>query len=646
MLKTSRRLVSFMVSVLMVASVFFGSISFADSKEVIDLRIMATTDIHTAYTNYNYYTDSVNDQAGFVKVASLIKKNKEEMKGNTLLFDNGDLIQGTPYGDYIAKVKGLKADETYPMIDAMNKLGYDAATLGNHEFNFGLDYLNSVISKAKFPYVSANLYKADGKENYIKPYVMLDKKFKDASGKEVTMKVGVIGFLPPQIMTWDSANLTGKVTTKDIIETANKYVPQMKKEGADIIIALAHTGLGTEESKEMAENAGYQLSKVEGIDAIVSGHSHSPFPNKSYEGIKGVDLQKGLVNGKPYIIAGSAADALGVMDIKVEKAGDKWTVKEGKAYHQMVYDKANKKALAENDKEIEAVFENDHKKTLDYIRSAIGETKSPIFSFFALGQDDSSVQLVTNAQKWYVEQKIKGTDLEKLPVLSAAAPFKAGGRNGIDYYTNIPKGTLAIKNMADLYVYPNTLYVMKVKGSEVKEWLEMSAGQFNQIDPKKEGEQMLVNDVFPTYNFDVIDGVSYEIDVTQPAKYNKDGKVVNKDASRIVNLQYNGKAIDMNQEFLVATNNYRAGGGGNFPGINLTKSVIASPDENRQIIVDYIKTQKIVDPKADGNWKFKKIENNKAKIVLLSSPKAKDMAGENFKYEGEGKDGYSKYVLK
>ena len=217
---------------------------------------------------------------------------------------------------------------------------------------------------------------------------------------------------------------------------------------------------------------------------------------------------------------------------------------------------------------------------------------------------------------------------------------------GVDYFTNIPVGTLAIKNMADLYVYPNTLYVLKLKGSDVKEWLEMSAGQFNTIDPNKDEEQMLVNEVFPTYNFDVIDGVSYEIDVTKAPRYDKDGKLINVGSERISNLKYNGKIIDMNAEFLVATNNYRASGGGNFPGINASKAVIASPDENRQVIVNYIKTLKIVDPKADGNWKFKKVEGNKAKVILLSSPLAKDLVGENLQYLGEGPNGYVKYLVK
>jgi len=618
-------------------------LSLVSFAQEIALKILATTDLHTQYTNYNYYTDAPNDQVGLVKIATLIKQNREAMKGNVLVFDNGDTIQGTPLGDYLAKSFDGKKN-VYPMMEAMAKLGYDAATLGNHEFNYGLDYLNAVLKGSKTPYVSSNLYDAKGQKNYVKPYVILEKTFVDTEGKSQKVKVGVIGFLPPQIMIWDGAKLDGKVSTKGIIESAKKYIPEMKKHGAEIIVALAHTGMGKVEGDDKGENMGYQLTQVEGIDAVVSGHSHAPFPNATYKDMQGVDIANGLVNGKPYVIAGSLGDALGVMDLTIDNSTGKWVVKSAKSSIQPVYDKVTKKSV-ETDKEIEAVFTKHHEGALGYIRNAIGQTKSPITSFLALGKDDSSIQLVNAAQKWYAEKTVKGTQYEGLPILSAAAPFKAGGRMGVDYFTNIPAGTLAIKNMADLYVYPNTLYILKLKGSDVKEWLEMSAGQFNTIDPTKAEEQMLVNDGFPTYNFDIIDGVTYEIDITKAPKYNKDGKIVNA-SERIVNLKYNGKAIDMNGDFLMVTNNYRAGGGGSFPGINLTKAVIASPDENRQAIVNFIATQKVVDPKADGNWKFKAVEGNKAKVILLSSPLAKDFVGDTFVVDGEGPNGYTKYLLK
>lgn len=196
------------------------------------------------------------------------------------------------------------------------------------------------------------------------------------------------------------------------------------------------------------------------------------------------------------------------------------------------------------------------------MNTPIGSTTDDIHSYFSLVQDDPSVQVVTNAQKWFVEKYVaeKKPEYKNLPILSVGAPFKAG-RNGVAEYTEIKKGDLTIRSAGDLYLYDNTLKAVKVKGSVVKEWIEMTAGKFNQIDPNKSEEQALLNPSFPVYNFDVIDGVNYQIDVTKPARYDVNGNLVNSASSRVVNLTYNGQAIDLNQEFIVVTNNYRAGGG-------------------------------------------------------------------------------------
>lgn len=640
-MKKNKSLLSLLLSLSLVCP-FFSSLSYADTA---DLKILATTDIHTAYKDYNYYTDKEDAKSGLVRVASIIKEQRKEAgEKNTLLFDNGDFIQGTPLGDYLARIKGLKKGEKYVGVEILNYLHYDAVALGNHEFNYGLEYLDNVMQTANYPHLSANTYKYGTNEHYVKPYVLLDKQILTDTGDFKDITIGVIGVVPPQILVWDSAHLDKKLDVKDIVESVKKYVPKMKQEGADIIVALSHSGMGSE-NPNTNENVAYQISQIDGIDVVISGHSHLAFPSDKYKGMKNVDIEKGLVNGKPFNISGAYADALGVIDLKISDDTGKWVIEEAKSKNIPVFNKEENKSV-EPDKEVEKILEDTHKGTLEYIRSAIGETKSPITSFFALAQDDSSIQLVNNAQKWYAQQVLKGTEYEKLPILSAAAPFKAGGRMGPQYYTNIEKGTLAIKNMADLYIYPNTLYVLKINGAELKNWLERSAGQFNQIDPSKEGEQMLVNNEFPTYNFDVIDGVEYKIDITQPSKYDRNGKLINKDANRIVDLTYDGKPVEDDQVFAIATNNYRAGGGGNFPNINLEKSIYAAPDENRQIIVNYISQTKEIDPKADGNWTFAPIKDNKSTIILQSSPNAKDMAGEDFEFVNvDEKTGYANYKL-
>ena len=651
--KNKQILAAFLLS----SSLVVSAISFpltpvsAAASSTLKLRLLETTDIHTNIVNYDYYQDKSTDEFGLAKTATLIKKAREEAK-NSILIDNGDLLQGNPLGDYVAKIDPLKDGETHPVYKAMNLLNYDLGNIGNHEFNFGLEHLDRSLKGAKFPYINSNVYVDDkdnnpnNDKNLFTPYQILERKFKDESGKEVTLKVGVIGFVPPQIMQWDKANLEGKVIAKDIVETAKKFIPEMKQKGADIIVAVPHSGLGPVENAANLENASYQLSKIDGIDAILFGHSHLVFPGPGFENIPGVDSEKGTINGKPAVMPGYWGNNLGVIDLTLTQENGKWKVAESTSKAIPIYDKANKASLADADKSILDAVKEDHDHTVEWVRSAVGKTASPIFSYFALVQDDPSIQIVTNAQKWFVEKNIKGTEYDGIPVLSAGAPFKAGGRNGASYYTNIPAGTIAIKNVSDLYIYPNTLKAVLINGTTLQEWLERSAGQFNQIDVKKSEEQQLVNEAFPTYNFDVIDGVTYQIDVTGPSKYAIDGTIANKDANRIKNLSFNGKPVKAEDKFIVVTNNYRASGGGSFPGLDGTNIVIDSPDENRQVVIDYILSQKDINPAADNNWSFTPVKE-KVNVTFTSSPDAKPFAEKmsNMKFINVLENGFAKFQI-
>jgi 2',3'-cyclic-nucleotide 2'-phosphodiesterase len=617
---------------------FLKQYSASQANSTVSLRILGTTDIHTNVMNYDYYKDVEANNLGLAKTALLIQEARKE-NPNTLLFDNGDAIQGTPLGSYAANIKGLKDGELHPTIASMIPLNYDAATLGNHEFNYGLEFLDEVTDDAPFPYVNANVLSTETNELLYDPYVLIDKEVVDSKGEKITIKVGVTGIVPPQILKWDKSHLEGKVIAEDAVHAVEKLVPQMKQAGADVVVVLSHSGMGDATHEIGEEDISYLLTKINDVDAVITGHAHAVFPGKVDDSLTNVDQENGTMNGVPIVMPGKYGSHLGVIDLTLEQKNGEWDVTKGTG--------AVREISKDNNKVDEAVVnsvKDAHEGTINYVRQAVGTTTADIHSYFSQVQDDPSIQIVTHAQTIYVKNKIKGTAYENLPVLSAGAPFKAGTRSDSEYYTFVPKGELAIKNVADLYLYDNTLAMLKVTGADVKEWLEMSAGQFNQIDVTKTEEQQLINMEYRSYNYDVIDGVTYEFDVTQPAKYDENGNLLNENATRVVNLMFNGQPIDLKQEFIVATNNYRANG--SFPGVRNATATEIYPDENREAIISYILEEKTIDPSADNNWKFVPIAAD-VNVVFESSKKAGSVLAKDsiIRYVGEGTDGFGKYTI-
>ncbi|MEL3920303.1 bifunctional 2',3'-cyclic-nucleotide 2'-phosphodiesterase/3'-nucleotidase [Aeromonas enteropelogenes] len=651
-----------------IASVVLLSACGAEQQEkaqpgVVSLRLIQTSDIHSNVLGYDYYQNKEDRKFGLSRTAVLIREARAE-NPNNLLLDNGDLIQGSPLADYIFEQagEGYLDKQAHPVFKAMNELGYDAGNLGNHEFNYGLDYLGKVLQGAKFPYVNANVFAADAFKrdgegkidwsgNKFTPYLLLERQVTDDKGQPQTVKVGILGLTPPQVLQWDKRHLQGKVVVADMVETANHYIPELRAKGADLVVVVAHTGINDGSYEAMMENAAWHLAKVEGIDALMLGHAHKNFPG-DFPNLPEVDNQAGTLSGVPTVMPGFWGNHLGIIDLKLEQVDGKWRVKQSQASLRQIDASEGSKV----DARVTELVKADHEGTNQWLDRPLGKITNPIHSFFALVQDDPSVQLVSDAQRRHAEQLQKdGLLKEPYPILSAAAPFR-GGRNGITDFTYVPAGDISLRNVSDLYIYPNTLQVVEVNGATVKEWLEMSAGQFNRVEPASRGVQWLVNESFPTYNFDVIDGVSYEVDITQPARYNKEGVKVS-EGERIGKLTFNGKPVDPAQKFYVVTNNYRASGGGHFPGVDGGNIVHEDPFETREIVAQYLKSRSASQPQgfspvADNNWHMKALPAG-VDVRLYSSPReeAKAVAGADLAYQStlpmddEKHPGYAIYRL-
>ncbi|OIK09021.1 hypothetical protein BIV60_25005 [Bacillus sp. MUM 116] len=344
----------------------FAVESGTDTSETVQLRILETTDLHASLVNYDYYQTKVDNRIGLIKTATLIKQARKEAE-NSLLFDNGDHLKGNPLGEYLVRVRGLHKGKIHPVYRAFNYLHYDAVAIGNHEFNYGLSFIKSALKGLKMPYVNANVYSIKTQKPYFKPYVMLNRKVVDESGNAHPIKIGVIGFMPTQIMKWDKANLEGKVITKPIVDSAKEFVPQMKAQGADIIIALAHTGISNAPYHQDTEHAVFYLTKIPGIDAILAGHAHSIFPGPTYNHLPNTDLELGLINGKPVVMAGSFGSRLGIIDLKLKKMAGKWRVLQSSSTTWAIADE-NGNPLVKTDKALYKRIKGDHQETVEFIK--------------------------------------------------------------------------------------------------------------------------------------------------------------------------------------------------------------------------------------------------------------------------------------
>lgn len=613
----------------------------------VSLSILATTDVHAHLLPFDYFTNKPDNSSNLSKLATLIKEIRA-ITQNTLLLDNGDFLQGTPITD-LYETDTVPRGLENPAVTAMNHLQYDAAALGNHEFNLPIPLLGSVLSQASFPIICSNIHGISSEATGIwENRTILERSMVDQLGNTHRIKIGLFGVMPPQVLLWDRSRVEGHLASDDIVIAATKAVSQLRKDGADIVIGLGHTGVSNAAPSPNMEHAGIPLAAVEGLDALVLGHSHLVLPGPQPEH-PAIDQTAGTIHGTPTVMPGSAASHLGRIDVTLERSDIGWALVE----HTTTAIPASRRAckgtphlVPETDPDFLSILTPAHEWALSEIRKHVGTLRAPLHSYFGLLPEDPTVRFVAQAQLDFVSRHFENSDYAHLPVLSATAPQKCGARGGPTHYTDIPAGQVAMYHISDLQFFPNDISALLMTGAEIADWLEMSASQYCQIAPNQ-ADQPLRNDHFAGYNCDTILGLTYQIDLTQPARYAPSGEVIAPEAQRIKGLSWRGEPLSATQSVILAVNNYRSGGGGYFPHVSPEKVILESKTKIRDILIDFLR-------QTDGNaqntlpiWSFVPIAG--ASVTIDTSPKAVTLlhTAPHLRLEelGPTQDGFTRFRL-
>lgn len=527
------------------------------------MRILATSDLHMALTSHDFQTDRVNPAIGLTRTASLIAMARDDAAQDgalTLLFDNGDGMQGSAMDNLAVD----RPDRPHPLMRAFAHLRYDAVGLGNHDFNYGLNALDAALNAAPCPVICSNLRRIDGRKAGFAPFAVLERVVKTADN-ERPIRIGVLSFVPPQTVTWDAHLLRDVIEAEDIIDSARRLVPQLCAAGCDLIVALSHSGLASAEAEPGMENASIPLAALNGIDAVIAGHTHLHLPGIAHQGLKHVDAEIGSVHGKPVVMPGSAGSHLGVidLDLAISQRGQ-WSV-DGFAAGLHAIARRDKDGhsvpLVEEDPALLAILAEDVAETRTLMEQPVGHSAVALHSYFTFFARDRSLALIAAAQAAALRPLIAATEAAGLPMLSAVAPGRFGGRAGPDNYTDIPVGPLTKRHLAALNPFPNDLCAVIMSGQQVLDWLEMSACIFRQIAPGDVAVSLL-DPAIPGHDFDILHGLSWRIDLSAPPRFHRDGSLRNSGSHRIRDARWQGCRVAVDQQFVVALNSYRTGGGG------------------------------------------------------------------------------------
>ncbi|NHF72622.1 5'-nucleotidase C-terminal domain-containing protein [Paracoccus xiamenensis] len=516
----------------------------------LHLRILATTDLHM-------HLGAETATGGLARLAPLIAAERASC-ANVLLFDNGDLIEGTPLADELARA-GLGPHDIHPAIAALNGLGYDAANLGNHDFANGVEFLRRVLRDAAYPLTLANAGLTRGARLWSES-LLLTRRMQDETGQDHDLNVGVFGVLPPQTVDWE-AELARDLQTEDVVVAACRAVSSLRARGADVIIALSHGGYGSGPVPR-AENAAGAIAEIEGVNAVIAGHTHE------------ILVHPASAATAPIVKAGFAGSHLAAISLRLQGAPGAWRITCSRA-EALPAAKAPCPSLADTMTAVPA-------EVAARLSRPVGHSALPLRSHFSLLGRDAGLRLVESALRAHIDSALPSNDL---PVLTAFAPFRTGGRGGPGNFVSIAAGPLRRGDLSNLYPFTNHVAAIQITGAEIADWLERAATIFAQLPDDGEIHPLIAPSI-PGFQFDIVAGLDYRINLSRPAAYDSAGRP-QADRGRVEALRHQGRSLRADDRFLLVTNSYRMSGGPLYAPLTAGKTCLL-PEKARIRVRDLI----------------------------------------------------------
>ena len=519
------------------------------ARQPVDLVIASTTDVHGRLRAWDYYANAAEAGRGLARAATIVDSVRAANPGRVILVDAGDLLQGNPLAYVAAKVSANRAS---PIVSAMNAMRYDAAAIGNHEYNYGVPYLDSIISQATFPFLSANTYRVEPRDVHAyRGWTIVERQ---------GVKVGIVGATTPGVMLWDAENVRGRLWLGDIVPAVRSAVSAARNAGADVIVVVTHSGLNEPSSYDTVSSgvpgenvAGRIASEVSGVDLVVYGHSHRE--------------SRGTTIGQTLLVQPKNwATSVNVAHLRVERSGGKWVVTARRADIVQA-------ARHEESPAIIAATDGAHRETVAYVTTPIGNISEAWRADSARLKDTPLIDFILETQR-----RAAGADLASTAAFSTDVRFGAG--------------PITIAQVAQLYPYENTLRSVRITGKQLREYLEFSARYWRTAASAT--APLEADPEIPGYNFDIVSGVDYEIDASRPI------------GSRITRLDYKGAPVRDTDSFTMALNNYRQTGGGGYAMLRGAPVVYDGNAEIRQLLIDEVKSRRELRTAdyAVSNWRI------------------------------------------